>query len=89
MYMARRYAGASFTHHLSVSSICIGFVFAGLIALVTNTEDGQHEGPVDNIELAACLLIVAFGAQCCRLTITIVDWSSKATYDFNTLNAVL
>ena len=49
-----------------ISLFHLAFTYAGLVSLVSNTEDDQHSGVIDDIETAAILLTSAWGAQCAR-----------------------
>lgn len=47
--------------------------YAGVVGLVTNTEDDKHSVPVDTIEAAACIFVAAWGCMTARLAASAVE----------------
>lgn len=61
------------------SASCI-LVSVGIVGLVCNTEDGEHpdQGPVDNIERGACVLIVGWGLLLTRIGADFVEEEARS-----------
>jgi len=56
-----------------VSCLFITLSYAGIVSLVSNTEDDQHPGIIDNIEVSVCLFVLAMAAQCSRLAVVFME----------------
>ena len=56
-----------------VSLISCSLCFASMIGLVTNTEDDAHGVPIDDIETAVSLFILAWGLMAARLSAAFVE----------------
>jgi len=63
---------------------CVGLTlsFAGIVSLTTNTEDNQHPGIVDNIEISVIFLAFAAAVQCSRLALSIMDSILYSTHAY-------
>lgn len=55
------------------SLVSCALCFVGLVGLVTNTEDDAHGVPVDEVETAVCLFVLAWGHMTSRLSAAFVE----------------
>jgi len=76
------YAGNPSLTKRIFSYVFVILCFAGIVSLVSNTEDDQHPGIVDKIEVSVSLLAVAWGAQCSRLALEIMEVILYSTHAY-------
>ena len=61
--------------------VCV-LSYAGLIALVTNTEDSQHDTAIDAVEAAACFFVLAWAFLLARIVGGEVEGEAKSETTF-------